>query len=148
ASLFYLTGLSKNIVGMIPYEINYLEMYSSMELIQYYGGSYNIKFYIFNTGFLILFLFFYYNYPIVKSNGVFNCLLNIYILFSSVFLTFGYIAFADRLASYSWFIIPIIVAMIIKNVNLKVSGVVTLVGILIIGAFTTPLVRTLVNYYY
>src|SRR5699024_9218924 len=56
-SFFFVTQLSDNLVNLISFDVSYLDTYSSTEIIQHYGGSYNINFYLFNTGFLLFFVF-------------------------------------------------------------------------------------------
>uniref|UniRef100_UPI001C2DEA7D EpsG family protein n=1 Tax=Halobacillus sp. Marseille-Q1614 TaxID=2709134 RepID=UPI001C2DEA7D len=142
-ALLYLTHLSDNVVNILPLNLNFLETYSSQEVMQNYGSSYNINFLLFNTGFLFLFLF---AKSTLMLNNTFKSLLNMYILSSGVFFLFGFVAFADRIAGYSWLLIPLLIAVLIKNIKITINKAVLLSFILIIGILTTPLIHAFFVY--
>src|SRR5699024_1556199 len=102
-SIFYIVGLQRLLLSGLP--INTFESYLQADAIQDFGGSNKLSYLAFNTFWLLFFLYMF------KSNikdNVYLFLMKSYILFSIYFLLFGFIAFANRVASYSWFIIPLL----------------------------------------
>lgn len=140
SSIMYITKLSDNLINLIPYSTGYMNTYSSERLIENFGGSYKLDFLMFNTIFLILFLLAVYKINSLKGNDIYMNLLNIYILFSSIFFLVGFVAFADRVAAYSWFLIPLLIALIIREVKISFVKFAFLLVVLLIGVFTTPLI--------
>lgn len=104
-SILFLTNLNKNVFSFIPH--NKILKYSSLDIILRYGKTNRLDFYLFSLIFIIYCLIFLI-YVKVRDNA-FTIISNIYILFNAVFLMFGFIAYSDRIALYSWYIIPIII---------------------------------------
>src|SRR5699024_9204237 len=116
-ALLYISHLSDDLVSLIPFSSPYLETYSSESLIQHYGGGFKLDFLLYNTIFLIIFIVAYHINENLKSHMVYKQILTVYILFSVIFSITGFVAYADRVAGYSWFLIPLLLALIIKNIR-------------------------------
>jgi hypothetical protein len=54
-------------------------------------------------------------YKYLFRDSKYEKLIKIYILFSSVFFLLGFIAYSDRIAAYSWFLLPIILWIPVFN---------------------------------
>jgi hypothetical protein len=106
AALLFVTGLNYSLFSPLESLIPQIDVYTDASTILNYGGGTNrIEFFIFS--FLGLALSFLLRNRL-NNNNTYNLLLNAYILFNSYFLLLGFIAFSDRLASYSWFLLPIL----------------------------------------
>ncbi|MBL4745964.1 MAG: EpsG family protein [Flavobacteriaceae bacterium] len=70
--------------------------------VNYYRTGFRVDFFLFNTMFLLIFLFFR-----VRDKRL-NILLNYYLIASSLFFLWFQIPFSDRIGLYSWLAIPII----------------------------------------
>lgn len=115
-SVLYIFDLQMLIFGEIT--IKGFESYSDITYIKKFGGSNKLIYWIFNTAWLLFGLYF------LRTDSKINIvLLKVFILFSIFFLVFGYIAYANRVASYSWFILPLMIAKTIEerdNISLKI----------------------------
>lgn len=130
-SILYIFDLQYIFVGYLP--INYLLEYSSSDLVEYFGEVNNLIFLIYNTIFLIIFYFYYSKN---KNDNSFIYIYKIYIGFSLYFILFGFIAFSNRIAAYSWLIIPVVIALILENEKNKKLVLPILIITIIIGIFS------------
>lgn len=106
SSILFLSDLQSKIFKPIANLLPPLESYSSQSTIDYYGSVNRIDFLVFSFIWVVIGLYFYNKLNKEKSYGI---VLKIYISLNIFFLLFGFIAFSDRLASYSWFFIPVII---------------------------------------
>lgn len=111
-SLLFVTGTNRFILN-IPFvsSMNFIQDYTSSDTIHYYGGETNsLKFYAFSAFFLALSLVLYRTIKMdTLIESTYLNIIKIYIALNSYFLMFGFVAFSDRVASYSWFLIPILI---------------------------------------
>lgn len=131
-SILYIFDLQTLFVGFI--DSGYFETYTSPEVMERFEKTNNINFLLFNSVFLIVFYIFYKKH--FTQDDIYILLFKLYIVFSMIFLLFGYIAFSNRLAAYSWFLIPILLAYYLVNNRLNHLNGLILVIILIVGIFT------------
>ncbi|MGM0904266.1 MAG: EpsG family protein [Bacillota bacterium] len=107
ASIFlFLTGLNQTLFGSL--NSIYLESYTADITFGNYGGASNkITFLLFSIiGLIVGWLLQKY---LARNSDSSVALLRVYLVFNSYFLLLGFIAFSDRIASYSWFLIPLMV---------------------------------------
>lgn len=105
-ALLFATDMQQAIMGrFLPY-IPKSEVYlSSYAIDAYSGGTNRIDFFLFSFFWIVLALLinkFYF------TSLEYQRLITIYTLFNSVFLLLGFIAYSDRIALYSWILIPIL----------------------------------------
>lgn len=109
---FFVTGLNRFILNL-PYvsNINFVSVYTNEGTLDHFGGkTNNIKFLIFSATFLLIALFLYQKIDLDKHwKNMYLSLIKCYISLNIYFLAFGFIAFSNRVASYSWFLIPILI---------------------------------------
>lgn len=106
----YLTHLNKKIFSNIS--ITFIESYSDSTLLNVYNGGVNrLDFFIFSL--IILLASTYVLKRLTDENNykVYEKLLKIYILFNAYFLLVGFVAYSDRIASYSWFLVPLLILL-------------------------------------
>jgi hypothetical protein len=106
-----ITGLNKIIFGFIKYEP--IVRYTSIDILKRYPKVNRIDFLVF-SGFFLFLSTILLKY-VVGSLSNYKLLLNTYILFNAIFLSFGFIGYSDRLACYSWYIIPLLIWYPILN---------------------------------
>lgn len=128
-SILFIFDLQQIFVGSLG--ISYIEQYSNEGLIDHYGETNNINFLIFNSFFLILFYYFYSKY--YKNDKTYKYLFKIYILFSTFFLLFGFVAFSNRIAAYSWFLIPLLIGYYLNNSTNTIFKILIIIVILFLG---------------
>lgn len=107
--LVFVTGINARIFSGLEFEL--MDIYTSSSLYARYSSINRIDFLAFSVFFAILFIFFSRR---LKSDA-YNILLKIYLIFNIYFLLLGFIAFNDRLAAYSWMLIPILLWYAVPN---------------------------------
>ncbi|WHY00417.1 EpsG family protein [Neobacillus sp. DY30] len=80
--------------------------YSSESVVSIYGSVNRIDFLIFTSIWIVWGL--YFRNRFLMNDKIFEWLLKAYLSFSIIYVLFGFIGFSDRLASYAWFLIPIL----------------------------------------
>lgn len=142
-STLYLTHTSDIFTNQLSFILpTNSEGYLSLNRIEQYGGSYKVQFWFFNTIFFILLmspLIFKKLFDLNKLKN-YDVFFYYYTITSSVFFLFGFIPFADRIAGYSWLLIPILLAQFINSI--KISNYLKfllLIIMLIVGFISTPL---------
>ncbi|MDO7488043.1 EpsG family protein [Peribacillus frigoritolerans] len=103
----FLFKISDVIFKLFPHFVQ-LETYSSESTLALYGSNYRIDFLIFSSIFLIFGLCIN-SFVYKKENSNYTLILKMYIIFNSYFLLMGFIAFSDRVAIFSWILIPMLV---------------------------------------
>lgn len=105
---------------------------SDYALGRYSGLTNRVDFLLFSV-FIALIAFVIWRY-ILKKDTEYEKLLIYYLLANSYFLCLGFIAFSDRIAAYSWFIIPILIWKAIpKTKNSRYKVVFVLASFLLTG---------------
>lgn len=106
ATLF-LTNINTQILRPIWRFVPNIDLYTQSSTVSAYAGRVNrIDFLAFSGAWvvigLVLYLFIYREDNYLK-------ILKVYILFNSVFLLLGFVAYSDRISIYSWFLIPLLI---------------------------------------
>jgi len=127
-SILYILNLQQLLLGGLP--LGEFEGYLQADAVEEFGGPNKISYLTFNTFWLLFFLFAFKNH---RKDKIYIFLLKAYMLFSFYLLIFGFIAFANRIASYSWFIIPLLLGYLLKISNSGILKVVILVVVLVVG---------------
>lgn len=128
----FITNINKSLFG--NFQSDSMSTYSSEALLKVYTGGVNrIDFLLFGTFFLFIGLL--VRKFMVKEHNfrVYDKLLKVYILFNTYYLMVGFVTYSDRIGSYSWFLIPLLVLFPI--VKTKVYNPLRLVGILLLLIF-------------
>lgn len=125
-------------------KITYIDIYTSNEITHTFEKFNNVYHLFFSAFFLILsLLFLKYIRMGDKEKETYRLLIKCYTMFNSVFLMLGFIAYANRIAAFSWQIIPILVAYPILNKK-KHSTYLLFLLILVaslIGITTSPFLK-------
>lgn len=100
--VLFLTNFNR-IFLLLP--IDYYSLYTSDSIIQHYGETNRLDFLIFSIIFGIIGIYLYYK---VTKKIEYEIIVKYYLLMNILFLALGFISFSDRLAGYSWLIIPLI----------------------------------------
>lgn len=113
-AFLFITNLNQ-IFSYLP--ISFVERYTSQETLEHYGGAINnIKFLIFNTAFLLIGIYLNKKIDFIEgAKEMYLVILKSYIASNIIFMMFGFIAFSNRIASFSWLIIPILIIYPILN---------------------------------
>lgn len=109
-SVLYFTGLNGRLAEPLSSNIDLVETYSDPELEEtYVGGTNRPSFWLFSAGPLLI------AYGAVKRLEFlpewYPKLVNAFILLNCYFLCMGFVYFSDRLAAYSWSLVPALVSI-------------------------------------
>ncbi|WP_416147671.1 EpsG family protein [Salipaludibacillus sp. HK11] len=107
AAFTYITGLNANLANLFTSFIPYIDIYSSQDRISGYGNVNRFDFLIFS--FTIFIISFYSLKKFLKNSELYTALLKVYLVFNTMFLLTGFLAYSDRTAAYSWFFIPLLI---------------------------------------
>lgn len=132
--ILFVTNLNSRIFSTFSFEA--LEIYSSDRIIERYSAVNRIDFLVFGIFFAFV-GFIVWKYVFNRENNEYKNILSLYLLFNMIFLFFGFIAYSDRLASYSWILIPIILwKSIYKTKNYRYKAIALLLGFLAVAILT------------
>lgn len=132
-AVLFVTHLNSKLLSGI--NIDFIVKYSSEERISYYGSVNRLDFLLFSVFWIVLIYIMYKKTRV--ANDSFEQLLKIYMIFNTYFLLFGFIAYSDRLASFSWSLIPILVWKVISQTsNFRQKATILLLIFLIVGIYT------------
>ncbi|MBU7449874.1 EpsG family protein [Leuconostoc citreum] len=110
-SLLYVMSWNQNIIQYLPFNSKFLVNYTGSlwnEQSTIYGQSPNsIKYLLFSAIFL-LFILFLKKFFLIDDNNM-SFFVKVYVIWNTVFLLFGFVAFSSRIALYSWILFPFIV---------------------------------------
>lgn len=137
-ALLFVTGLQGILLSpLLPY-IPKLDSYTSYDALVQYSRINRLDFLLFSGFFVVISLLLYRFYYTGTEYGQ---MIKYYIAWNCVFLAFGFVTFSDRLAGYSWFLIPILVWFpVLKRERYSVLSVVGLVALSIaVGVFAGTL---------
>ncbi|QWB99438.1 EpsG family protein [Mycoplasmatota bacterium] len=132
AAILMFTGMNRFLLTLFNQFnfnlINRLINYASQNTIDKYGATNRIDFFLFNSIWIIIFFIIskYMSNIHVREHILFK----LYLYFTSFFMLIGFVAYSDRVAAYSWMLLPII--LILPNNTKKHEGVYSLFYILII----------------
>lgn len=127
-AVLFLTGLNGRIFSQLSAYFSDISAYSSTTTLQNYGGGTNrLDFFIFSTFFVMLFIFI--KKYTLNQDPHYSKLTNVYILFNIFFLALGFVAYTDRIAAYSWFLIPMLLIYPLSN-NIKYNDLILFVTVL------------------
>lgn len=141
-SLLYVTGWNQRVVQYLPFDSKYISNYTGSlwsGQSELYGQVPNaIKYLLFSAAFLIVILFFK---KMFLNNDIGMIFLSkIYVVWNTIFLIFGFVAFSSRIALYSWMLFPLIIFYAFwSNKVLKGYYPVLLVVWLISGLISLPI---------
>lgn len=108
AAALFVTGLQRTLFEPLAAFVPAMEGYTGSAVTHQYGGSNRLDFLAFSAVFLVA------GFVLRKVATVpswYDTLLVVYAAANTYFLAFGFIAYADRLAAYSWYLAPLIVAV-------------------------------------
>lgn len=133
----YVLGAQQRLLGGLGARLAQLDDYTDPSLLLAYRGGVNrLDFLALSAAILIAALI---ARRWVGEDSVYDRLVAGYVLFSGVFLLFGFIAFSDRLASYSWFVAPLLVWYALARWapdRAAFAPVGALLGVLALGVYT------------
>lgn len=141
-SLLYVTGWNQRVVQYLPFNSKYISNYTGSlwsGQSELYGQAPNaIKYLLFSIVFLIIILFFK---KMFLNNDIGMIFLSkVYVVWNTIFLIFGFVAFSSRIALYSWMLFPLIIFYAFwSNKVLKGYYPVLLVVWLIAGLVSLPI---------
>lgn len=120
-AITFITGLNRSVVEkmLAPlWSSRYLDLYTSTSAMQIYGSSGNrLDFFVFSFFWVIWGIF--AKKFMVGEDKIFDLLFQCYLGLNMIFLLFGFIAFSDRVAGYSWLLIPPLMAYPVWNSKSK-----------------------------
>ncbi|NDK33004.1 EpsG family protein [Nesterenkonia haasae] len=110
ASVTYLTGMNARLAGPLGSSIEQVETYADPELaVDYLGGTNRPVFWLLSA---VPLIFAYVAARTVKFlPSWYAKLFTAYVLLNCYFLLLGFVYFNDRLAAYSWSLIPLLVCI-------------------------------------
>lgn len=120
-SVLFITE-ANTLIANIPYlsSIEYLVVYTDEDLISHFGEVNKMSYYIFSLTALIASLILH-KLPLNSARKAVHLnLIKTYLIFNSVFLAFGFIAYSNRIATFSWILIPLL--MIYPILHSKVNA--------------------------
>lgn len=140
SSVLFLTGMNSGLLAPIVAQFDPISQYLEQNTLSRYAGVNRPDFLLFSLFFVVLGLFIYSKTTSEKKDK-YKIILNSYILFNTVFLLLGFIAFSNRLSAFSWFLIPVLIWYPVQNAenrkyNLLISILIVIIS-LVIGTFTT-----------
>ena len=139
-ALLFVTGYNESLFGIVSKYYEPIGAYSSAEALM--GCKSNrLEFLLFSALFLLIVIILYNTWAKDKEN--YKLILNAYILLNIIFIMFGFIGYSYRLASYSWYLIPILIWFpILKPKTYKPY----ISSILVVAVFITGLLTGVVYY--
>lgn len=109
-SVSYFTGLNARLAGPLGTSIEQVEVYANPDLAQTYaGGTNRPNFWLFSAGPLAVAYASFKRFDFLPA--WYAKLLNTFILLSCYFLAMGFVFFSDRVAAYSWTLVPVLVSI-------------------------------------
>lgn len=109
-SLLYITSWNQKILQYLPFNSQYITNYTGSlwsGQSELYGQTPNaIRYLLFSAIFLLIILFFK---KFFLNNDIGMIFLSkVYVVWNTIFLIFGFVAFSSRIALYSWMLFPLI----------------------------------------
>lgn len=136
--ILFITHLNQKFLSNLPFE--QLELYSSERFLEQYGLVNRMDFLLFSVFFAVL-GYLIWKYSLNKKDTEYELLLKIYITFNIYFTLLGFIAYSDRLASYSWMLIPILIWKgVCETNNYRLKSLALLIIFIFTGLLTGGLI--------
>ncbi|PFG15091.1 EpsG family protein [Bacillus sp. es.036] len=133
SALLFLTHLNKVVLGVVG-DI-FISSYSDGSLLNVYTGGVNrLDFFVFSMVFLLWGLWIRRLLKYKVNFNMYNKLLKIYVMFNIYFLLLGFVTYSDRIAAFSWFLIPLLILLpltTLKQYNPLLTSLVLLILLLI-----------------
>ncbi|AYW46466.1 EpsG family protein [Tetragenococcus koreensis] len=134
ASLTMVFNINQKLVTILPFSLindteSYLQQYTSDSSLLKYGSVNRLDFLLFSVFWFLLGLFFYKKY--LSNDSFYLLVIKAYAIYGTVFFLLGFISFSDRLAIYSWFLIPIVLFYPIIKMESKFKLFWSLFGIVV-----------------
>lgn len=108
SAITFVTDMNELLFGSFSKYIPEIEAYTSASVLERYTGGVNrLDFLVFSLFWIVLSLIAWKK--LTKTSFEYATLIKIYLLFNIYFLLFGFIGFSDRIATYSWFLVPILI---------------------------------------
>lgn len=128
----FVFGIQNIIISPFANLVPNISVYTSSVVINNYTGINRLDFLLFSAlwiAYSIVFYLYYYKDETYKK------LIKLYISYNSLFLLFGFVAYSDRIAGYSWMLIPIIVwyPLLKKEKYSKGFVMVVLLGVVLVS---------------
>lgn len=141
-AIFFITNLNISLARPFQKIIPNLGDYTGSATLMAYGGKVNRIDFLLFSAFLIALVSFLYFY--VHRDETYKNMIKIYVMFNSVFLLLGFVAFSDRIAIYSWFLAPLLLwyPILKSKKELTITKLSLIVIVLIIGYVSGS-----INYY-
>ena len=139
AAVLFLTGIQSWLLAPVSQYIPGMAAYTDLSVsATYAGGTNRIDFFLVSGAILLVGLFAlrFATVPDWYSRAVV-----IYVLLNIYFLLFGFILYSDRIAVYSWSLIPLIVAVPVASPKSSVGRVISAVfvlGVVAVGTMYGP----------
>lgn len=118
-SFLYLFDLQLKIMASLTEFIPHFTVYGDTNMVGVNLTGNRLDFYLFSLFFLLVGLYLYY---FVHKEERYLKVIKTYILFNTVFLLIGFISYSDRLAAYSWFLIPVMIWIPILSKKKYLNG--------------------------
>lgn len=137
AAILYVTSLNSRILAGIAPEV---DRYGSDELFAAYGGMSGVRLDFFAVSAVGLLVGVAGSRWLEGSDlWVYRRLLSVYVVFNAAFLALGFVAFSDRIAAFSWFLLPLLLWFAISRSarDRSILAVLLACGITILGLATT-----------
>lgn len=129
SSILYILGLQEKIMKPIRSYLPMIDDYTASSIYDRYTGGVNrIDFLLFSAFWIIASLLLY---KFLNKEIKYLSIIKVYISFNIVFIYMGFVAFSDRIAGYSWMLIPVLIWYPIVN-NVKYRMPLTLVTVTIV----------------
>lgn len=142
AAALLITGLNERLLGFAWAYIPKIDQYTSAYQIAAYGGKLNrTDFLLFSLVWIAVGLFMYY---FVNRSETYQRIIKAYVIFNTAFLLLGFVAHSDRIAAYSWFLIPLLIFYPIVQAK-KYSWLIAFAGV--VGAFAVGWYTDVYQYY-
>ncbi|CAH1194597.1 hypothetical protein PAECIP111892_01757 [Paenibacillus auburnensis] len=136
SALLYVTNLNAKLVAPFAGIIPKFDVYSSTSALQAYSNQTNrLDFLLFSAVWvaigIVLYYFFYREDEYLR-------IIKAYIVLNSLFVLCGFLAFSDRIAAYSWFLIPLLIwHPIVKAKKYSwIMAAVVMILFLVVGFYT------------
>lgn len=125
AALTMVLNINQRLVSLLPFSLigdveNYIQQYTSETSLLRYASVNRLDFLLFSVFWFVFGLFLYKRY--LFKDSFYLLIIKAYAVYGAIFFLLGFISFSDRLAVYSWFLIPLILfyPVIKMRTNFKV----------------------------
>lgn len=129
AIFLFVTNLNSLLFSRFNHTL--MDSYTSEGVLSSYSSTNRLDFLLFSVFFGVLFLLaskFFFNH----QNKEYSELIKYYLILNTYFLCLGFIGFSDRVASFSWMLIPILIWKVVpETTNARLKSLVIITSFLI-----------------